>query len=240
MACVNRRYRPFHGKAARTRGCDNFHPLPGTGLGHHPYTLAGGPKVKAQNRDDVPIGYLPRLVKTLNKLGRKNRLQRNKMKIWVTEFGFQTYPPDFFASPIRKVPGFMGMSEWLAWRNPRVVSTSQYLLRDERDTSGFQTGLRFAGGKAKPGVYSAYRLPFFVRLGHGRKIEAWGGIRSAGAGRSVTIQVRRGGKWRKLGGATTAKRGYFRKKFRISHAGKRKYRFKSGGRTSVKLKATRR
>ena len=240
MACVNRHYRPFHGKAARERGCDNFHPLPGTGLAHHPYTLAGGPKVKAQHRDDVPIGYLPRLVKTLNKLGRKNRLQRNKMKIWLTEFGFQTYPPDFFASPIRKVPGFMGMSEWLAWRNPRVVSYSQYLLRDAKDTGDFQTGLRFNGGKAKPGVYNAYRLPFFVRLGHGRKIEVWGGIRSAGAGRSVTIQVRRGGKWRKLGSATTAKRGYFRKKFRVSHAGKRKYRFKSGGRTSVKLKATRR
>ena len=188
MACVNRHYRPFHGKAARKRGCDNFRPLPGTGLAHHPYTLAGGPKVKAEHRDDVPIGYLPRLVKTLNKLGRKNRVKRNKMKIWLTEFGFQTDPPDFFASSIRKVPASWGMSEWLAWRNPRVASYSQYLLKDERDTSGFQTGIRFAGGKAKPGVYNAYRLPFFVRLGHGRKIEVWGGIRAAGAGRQVTIQ----------------------------------------------------
>ena len=103
-----------------------------------------------------------------------------------------------------------------------------------------KSGLRFHDGKAKPGVYNAYRLPFFVRLGHGRKIEVWGGNRPGGAGRSVTIQVRRGGKWRKLGSATTAKRGYFRKKFRVSHAGKRKYRFKSGGQTSIKLKAVRR
>ena len=95
-------------------------------------------------------------------------------------------------------------------------------------------------GKAKPGVYNAYRLPFFVRLGRGRKIEVWGGFRSAGAGRTVTIQSRRGGKWRKLGTATTAKRGYFRKNFRVSGAGKRKYRFKAGGHTSVKLKAVRR
>jgi hypothetical protein len=240
MACVNRHYRPFHGKAARKRGCDNFRPLPGTGLAHHPYTLAGGPNVRAEHRDDVPIAYLNRLVKTLNKLGRKNRLKRNRMKIWITEFGYQTDPPDFFQTPIRKVPGFMGLSEWLAWRNPRVVSYSQYLLRDEQDTSGFQTGLRFAGGKAKPGVYNAYRLPFFVRLAHGRKIEVWGGVRSAGAGRSVTIQLRQGGKWRKLGTATTAKRGYFRKTFRVSHAGKRKYRFKAAGRKSVQLKAVRR
>ena len=63
----------------------------------------------------------------------------------------------------------------------------------------------------------------------------WGGIRSAGRGRSVTIQSRRGGKWRELGTATTAKRGYFHKNFRVSGAGSRKYRFKSGGKTSIKL-----
>ena len=134
----------------------------------------------------------------------------------------------------------MGLSEWLAWRNPRVASYSQYLLRDDSAMGGFQTGLRFNGGRAKPGVYKAYRLPFFVRRGRGRKIEVWGGIRSAGRGRTVTIQSRRGGKWRKLGTASTAKRGYFRKKFRVSGAGKRKYRFKAGGRKSVKLKAVRR
>ena len=240
MACVNRHFRPFHGKQARKRGCDNFKPLPGTGFAHHPYTLAGGPNVKAESRDDVSIGYLNRLVKTLRKLGRKNRLEHPHMKVWLTEFGYQTNPPDFFMTPIRKVPGFMGLSEWLAWRNPHVASYSHYLLRDEQDRSGFQTGLRFHGGKAKPGVYKAYKLPFFVRKGHGRKIEVWGGIRSAGAGRTVTIQSRHGGKWRKLGGATTAKRGYFRKNFRVSGAGKRKYRFKAGGHTSAKLKAVRR
>ena len=237
MACVNSRFRPFRGKAARKRGCDNFRALPGTGLAYHPYTLAGGPNVRAAHRDDAPIGYLNRVVKTLNRLGRKDRLRRARMKIWITEFGFQTNPPDRFQSPIGKVPRFLGQSEWLAYRNRRVASHSQYLLYDEKDTSGFQTGIRFAGGKAKPGVYNAYRLPFFVRHRGGRKVEVWGGIRAAGAGRQVTIQSRRGGKWRKLGTARTAKRGYFRKMFRVAGAGKRKYRFKTGGRTSVKLKA---
>jgi len=237
MACVNGRYRPFRGRAARKRGCDNFRALPGSGLGHHPYTLAGGPGVRAAHRDDAPVAYLHRVVKTLNKLGRKNRVKRRRMKVWVTEFGFQTNPPDIFQTPIRKVPRFMGWSEWLMWRNPRVASHSQYLLRDEPDNSSFQTGIRFADGKAKPGVYNAYRLPFFVRHRGGRKVEVWGGIRAAGAGRQVTIQSRRGGKWRKLGTARTAKRGYFRKRFRVAGAGKRKYRFKTGGRTSVKLKA---
>jgi hypothetical protein len=237
MACVNRRYRPFRGKAARKRGCDNFRALPGSGFAHHPYTFAGGPNVSTGHRDDVTVGNLNRLVNALNRLGRKNRLKRARMKVWATEFGFQTNPPDTFQTPIRKVPGFMGLSEWLMWRNPRVASHSHYLLYDDPGLGSFQTGLRFAGGKAKPGVYKAYRLPLYVRHRGGRKVEVWGGIRYAGKGRRVTVQVRRGGKWRKLGNATTAKRGYFRKRFRVAGAGKRKYRFKAGNRTSVQLKA---
>ena len=240
MACVNRRFKPFHGKRARKRGCDNFHPLPGTGFAHHPYTLAGGPNVRAEHRDDVSISYLNRLVKTLKKLGRKNRLEHPHMKVWLTEFGYQTDPPDFFQTPIGKVPGFMGLSEWLAWRNRTWRRTPSTSSATSRTGAPSRPGSGSTSGKAKPGVYNAYRLPFFVRLGRGRKIEVWGGFRSAGAGRTVTIQSRRGGKWRKLGTATTAKRGYFRKNFRVSGAGKRKYRFKAGGHTSAKLKAVRR
>ncbi len=237
MACVNRRYRPFRGKAARKRGCKNFRAIPGSGFAHHPYTFAGGPNLDTGHRDDVTIGNLHRLVRALNKLGRKNRLKKARMKVWVTEFGFQTDPPDIFQTPIRRVPGFLGLSEWLAYRNPRVASHSQYLLNDVEDTAGFQTGIRFAGGKVKPGVYKAYRLPLFVRLRGSRKVQVWGGIRAAEKGRRVTIQSKRGGKWRRLGRATTGKRGYFRKGFRVSAAGKRTYRFKGAGHTSVALRA---
>jgi hypothetical protein len=237
MACVNARFRPFRGREARRRGCDNFRALPGSGFAFHPYTLAGGPNVRAQHRDDAPVGYLHRVVKTLNKLGNKNRVKRRRMKLWITEFGFQTSPPDTFQTPIGKVPGFMGQSEWMMWRNPRVASHSHYLLYDDPDTGSFQTGLRFAGGKIKPGVYNAYRLPFYVRHRGGRRVEVWGGVRAAGRGRRVTVQVRRGGRWSKLGNATTAKRGYFRKRFRVAGASERRFRFKAGGRTSVQLKA---
>jgi len=237
MACVNSRYKPFRGKAARKRGCNNFRPLPGSAFAHHPYTFAGGPNLDTGHRDDVTIGNLHRLVRALNRLGRKNRLKRARMKIWVAEFGYQTDPPDPFQTPIGKVPRFLGQSEWLSYRNPRVASHSQYLLRDVQDTAGFQTGIRFAGGRAKPGVYNAYRLPFFVRKRGSGRVQAWGGIRAAGKGQRVTVQSKRGGKWRRLGRATTAKRGYFRKTFRVAGAGKRKYRFKGAGRTSVALRA---
>jgi hypothetical protein len=247
MACVDRRFRPFRGKAARKRGCRGFKALPGAGFAFHPYTLAGGPNVKTSHRDEVTIAYLHRLVKTLNRLGAKKRLKRHRMPVWITEFAFQTDPPDPFQSAIAKVPGFMGLSEWLTWRNPRVASHAQYLLYDDKASgsgfsryAGFQSGIRFANGKAKPGVYSAYRLPFFVRRRGSRKVEVWGGVRAAGEGRSVTVQSRRGKKWKKLGTARTAKRGYFRKTFRVSSPAKRMYRFRAGSRSSVQLRAVRR
>ena len=245
MACVNRRFKPFRGRKARKRGCRKFKAIPGSGFAFHPYTPAGGPNVKTDHRDEVTIRYLHRLVKTLNRLGKKNRLKKRRMKIWVTEFGFQTDPPDPFQTPIRKVPRFMGLSEWTTWRNPRVASHAQYLLYDDKPSgsgfarySGFQTGIRFANGRAKPGVYKAYRAPFYVRRRGGRKVEVWGGVRAAGRGRRVVIQSKRGKKkWKRVARTRTGKRGYFRKRVRLSAAGKRKYRFKSGGVKSVKLRA---
>jgi len=248
MACVNRRFKPFRGKKARKRGCRKFKAIPGAGFAFHPYTPAGGPNVRTEHRDEVTIKYLNRLVKTLNKLGKKNRLKKRRMKVWVTEFGFQSDPPDPFQTPIGKLPRFMGQSEWLTWRNRRVASHAQYLLYDDKPSgsgfarySGFQTGIRFANGKAKPGVYKAYKLPFYVRRRGGRKVEVFGGVRAAGKGRKIVIQSKRGKrKWKRVGRARTAKRGYFRKTIRVSRAGKRKYRFKAGGQKSVKLRAARR
>jgi hypothetical protein len=216
--------------------------VPGDGFAHHPYTLAGGPGVRMPDRNDVTISYLGRLTKALSKLGRKGKLKK-RMPVWVTEFAFQTDPPDIFQTPIGKVPGFMGWSEWLTYKNRRVRSHAQYLLTDDPLSGGgfsrygtFQTGIRFADGSKKRGVYTAYRYPFFVKQRGGRRVQAFGAVRSAGKGRKITVQVKRGGKWRKLGSARTAKRGYFRKRFRIANAGGRKYRFKSGGAKSVALR----
>ena len=50
MFCLNRRYRPFTGRAARARGCGNVESLrvlerfARLGLGHHPYTRKASPR----------------------------------------------------------------------------------------------------------------------------------------------------------------------------------------------------
>ena len=183
MVCLDRAYRPYRGKAAKARGCPKkVKRIPTSGIALHPYLPRAGLRARPR-AGEVPITRLSTMTRQLDLLGRRGKLPR-RLPIWLTEFGFQTDPPDPFQTPIGKVPGMMDQSEWIAFRNRRVRSYSQYTLRDEglkagsrfQRYSGFQMGLRFASGKAKKGVYDAFRMPVFVRL---LAVESRGGFRRA-------------------------------------------------------------
>jgi hypothetical protein len=235
LGCVDSHYHPYSGSAAKKHGCDHFKPVPATGFAYHPYTLAGGPDVPTPNGDEATIADLGRVLGALDRLGNANRFQAHRMPIWISEFGFQTTPPDPYATPIKKVPGFLGQSEWLAYRNPRVASYAQYPLWDDPVTgggAGFQSGLRTHKGKKKPGVYDAFRVPLFVQRRSSSVVEVFGGVRSGKAGQKVTIESRLGnGKFKALFGGNVAlnSEGYFDRVLTVSSAAKRKYRFRFPG-----------
>jgi hypothetical protein len=234
MACLSPRYRPYRGRAARRRGCGNVGRIPTSGIAYHPYTPRGGPR-KTPRAGEASIGTLGRIGRVTDAIARRGRLP-SRLRVWVTEFGFQTNPPDPFQYPIGRVPGFMDVSEWLAFRNSRVASYSQYTLRDDRPNrgsifrryAGFQMGLRFASGRPKPGVYAAFRMPVFVRLLSRNRVEIFGGLRTASGG-AASIASRRGrGSYRPLGQPALNSSGYFRAVFRSSGAARRTYRVQIG------------
>jgi hypothetical protein len=229
LACVDSHYRAFKGKAATRRGCKGFKSLPGSGLAYHPYTLAGGPGVRTPNKDDATISDLGRITSVLRKLRSRHKL-KSSWPIWITEFGFQSDPPDRYASPIKKIPGFMARSEYIAYKNSRVKSYSQYpLIDDAGKVDGFQSGIRFHNGKKKPGVFAAFQRPFYARMS-GSRVELFGAIRAAESG-AVTLQTRtsKKGKWKSLGTASLNVRGYFDKRVKVSRASKRYFRFVASG-----------
>jgi hypothetical protein len=246
MACLDRRYRPYRGRAARARRCRKVGRIPTSGLAYHPYTPRGGVRAIAK-RDEATISSLGRLTRVLDALARRGKLPRG-LRTWITEYGFQTDPPDPFQYPITRVPGLMDESEWNAFRNRRVASYSQYTLRDEPPRksssrflrhSSFQLGLRFANGRAKPGVYEAFRMPAFARLLGDGRVEIFGGLRSASGG-SARIESRvRGGRYRSLGLASLNEAGYFRRVFRVAAASKRKFRITIAGRSREKRPVSR-
>jgi hypothetical protein len=234
---VDRHYHAYRGANAKARGCTKFKALPLSGIAYHPYALAGGPTVHPHNHDDATIGTLSRVTKALDRLRARHRFSGARhIPLWLTEFGVQTDPPDYlFGAPIKRVPTYLGASERIAERNRRVYSYSQYPLFDDRTTSGFQSGLRFYDGRAKPGIYNEYRMPIYVsRMGRS-KVDFWGGVRAADKGGSVTLYSRVGkhGKFRKLKTVKLNSRGYFDSHVRASSASKRQYKFGFGKARSI-------
>lgn len=229
MVCLDRNYRQYRGSAARKRGCRRVGRIPTSGLAYHPYTLANGPDVN-EGADEAAIGQLSRVRRTLDALARRGKLPR-RLPIWITEFGYQTRPPDPNATRLRRAPALMDLSEWIAFRDRRVASYSQYQLRDD---DFWQSGLRFADGDAKPGVYAAFSLPVFVRSLGGNAVEVFGGGRGASGAAAQVESKPPGGSYRSLGSAPVNSSGYFRQVFRISGASRRKFRVTLGAQQRVK------
>jgi hypothetical protein len=229
MACLDSNYRQYRGRAAKLRGCSKVGRIPTSGLAYHPYTLAGGPKVN-EARDDAAIGQLGRIRSTLDALARRGKLPR-RLKIWITEFGYQTKPPDPFGTPIGRAPNLMDFSEWIAFRNPRVATYAQYTLRDN---DFWQSGLRRENGRPKREVYEAFRMPLFVRSLGGNRVEVFGALRSASGGSARVESKAPGASYRSRGSAPVNSAGYFRRIFRVTNAVRHTFRVTLDGRSRTK------
>jgi hypothetical protein len=162
--------------------------LGATGLSHHAYTRGGSmpPRFPALP-GELSIAALPELV----------HLARG-LPVHLTEGGWQTTPPDplFGVHPARQAE-YLNEVEWMVRGHRRVRSVPQYLLVDERDSTRFQSGLRFANGRAKPAL-AAYRLPIWV-VRRGRSVTVWARMRAAprGGPREAAIERRLPGRrWR--------------------------------------------
>jgi hypothetical protein len=78
-------------------------------------------------------------------------------KLWITEYGYQTKPPDFqFGVTWAQQARYLTQAFGIARRNPRITMMLWFLVRDEPDLSGWQSGLVTAQGKRKPS-YNAFR-----------------------------------------------------------------------------------
>ncbi len=190
LYCLDGKLHRLRGKAAKRLSCESSprafvaaHPalFSATGYAHHPYELLFGPAHKPPNRNYATIGVLPRLTRTLDTAVRRYGGHR-RFPIYLTEFGYQTNPPDPQGVSLAKQAAYLNHAEYIAYRNPRVKALSQFLLVDGGAPVGltFQSGLLTRAGKRKP-AYNAYRLPIWIpptRTGH----RVWGVVRPAKVG----------------------------------------------------------
>lgn len=200
------------------------------GVAHHPYTTRAGPAFVPPNRDDVTIGVLPRLTRFLARAERAGAIPR-RTPVHLTEFGIQSKPDPFVGVSFTTQAESRSIGELQAHRQPRVKTFAQYLLRDDLPRagaastrySGFETGLRAAGGDAKR-AYAAFRLPLVARPDGRRRVVLWGLARPADGRTTVRIEHRARGasRWRLLRHLRTSARGTFTT--RTARRGDRRYR----------------
>ena len=221
--CLSSRYK-------RRSAC---HRLPADGFAHHAYTTRLGPFFRPAGRDDVTIGVLGRLNRALHRAGRAGAIRR-AMPIYLTEFGIQSTPDPVVGVSEARQAEYLAISERIAYRNRRVASFSQYLMRDSDPTpgvpavmryGGFESGLRHSDGEPKL-AYEEFRLPLVARIAGPRRDRAtlWGLVRPARAATTVTIDRRPRGarRWHVVKRVQTGTLGYWSAATR--HRGGQRYR----------------
>jgi putative glycosyl hydrolase len=80
--------------------------------------------------------------------------------LWITEYGYQTDPPDSqFGVSWAKQARYLTQAFAVARRNPSIGLMLWFLVRDEPAVAGWQSGLITTGGKRKPAFNAFRNLP---------------------------------------------------------------------------------
>jgi hypothetical protein len=211
LGCVDARYR-----RVRTGACTHFKPITATALAYHPHSVTFAPSQPFPGANDANLASLGKLEAVFDRLRHAGRL-RVGGGLWLDEYGYQTDPPDRFLgiSPARQ-DAWLQQADYRTWRDPRVKLMTQYVWKDEPATaqtgySGWQSGLLYANGRAKPAL-AHFPVPFFIDSGRGL---VWGQVRPGGAHPVVVERRLRGGSWTSVARLRTDARGYWARRMRL-------------------------
>jgi hypothetical protein len=120
---------------------------------HHPYysNKTQSPRSRPRGHNDVQLGNINDLIHQLD------RLWKGHKRVWITEYGFQTNPPDrLFGVSYARQAAYVTQSIAMARANPRIDVYIWFLLRDDSNMAGWQSGFLTVTGKKKP-AYRAFQ-----------------------------------------------------------------------------------
>jgi hypothetical protein len=141
---------------------------------HHPYPnrpqaeTPSGPS--CSSCASITMADLDRLIRVVHeRLGPK--------RIWLTEFGYQTNPPDkYLGVPPLTQANYVAAAIRRVFVADDVDMLIFFLVRDDADEDGWQSGFYTAGGSIKPS-YNAFRFPLQKVSRRGELVTLWGQIR---------------------------------------------------------------
>ncbi len=184
-----------------------------------PYST-GGPTHEG-GPNDVQIGDLPklqRLIKAANKAGRIQSVFK-KIPLWVTEFSWDSKPPDPGGLPMKIEVRWVPEAMHSAW-SAGVSNFFWFSLRDDphdpskKYSETLESGLYFRGAtleQDRPKAFlAAFRFPFVAYPG--KRLDYWGRTPTSSGGR-VQIQLLDRKRWKTVKTVTANKIGIFRGNF---------------------------
>ena len=109
------------------------------------------PSTRPPARTAVTMGNIDTLVREVTRhYGRK--------RIWITEYGYQTWPDRIFGVSWARQAAYLTQAFSIARRHPRIDMMLWFLLWDEKRLNGWQSGLISASGQRKPAFRAFQRL----------------------------------------------------------------------------------
>jgi hypothetical protein len=178
---------------------------------HNPYSN-GNARWKPFDPDAGSIGNLPDVRRVLLAAERLRTIDSSRPpRFWVTEFSWDTSPPDPGAVPAELHARWVAEAFFRMWQQG-VSAVTWFTLRDEPfPASVFQSGLYYGGGgyppeRAKPAL-AVFRFPF-AAFAEGSRLRVWGRTPGSRRGR-VVIEQGSGSTWTRLGLVSTNRWGVF-------------------------------
>jgi hypothetical protein len=164
---------------------------------HHPYPSSPAETPSShgcKNCPSITMATIPKLLILV-------RRYFGPKPVWLTEYGYQTNPPDdLLGVSLQRQATMLSLAAMRVWRLARVTMLIQYLYRDEVALGRFQTGLIFADNRWKPSL-QGFKLPFAEM----RRVEfqtvLWGQIRGGRHGRrqQYRLEVLHKNAWKPVG-----------------------------------------
>jgi hypothetical protein len=201
---------------------------------HHPYPSSPAETPSSGGCRNCPFITMA----TIRKLLILVKRSWGSKPVWLTEYGYQTNPPDtLFGVTLKRQATNLSLAAMRAWRLPRVTMLIQYLYKDEPILSRFQTGLVFADDRWKPSL-QAFRLPFAQMGRNGERVTLWGQVRDGKPGRKrYRLEVLRRNAWQPVGRARlTNEQGVFVRTVRVKKGALFRIRSLAPARFSVQLR----
>ena len=180
---------------------------------HHPYPVSRGETPFSggcRSCENITMADLDRL------LAHVKRSWGSRVRIWLTEYGYQTNPPDrtLGVSPALQAR-YVGEAALRAYLAPRVDMLIHFLVRDEAHVGRWQSGLFTIADRPKLAA-AAFPMPLARRARSSAVATLWGQVRPGTGAQAYRVRVRRAGRWVWLGGTrTTSSRGFWTLRARL-------------------------